>query len=73
LAPKDIPVPAHKFEEFFGISYEKALSNNSVYNAKGACDYLGVDAMELDAIWGKCKKVKLGGGFYCGIVGLYYI
>ena len=62
-------MPTAKFQEFFGLSYEDALSQNLVYNAIDACGYLGVDAMGLDALWGNAKKVKLGGGFYCGIIG----
>ena len=72
LAPKDIPVPAAKFQDFFGLSYETALSEGLVYNAIDACTYLGVDAMGLDELWGSAKKVKLGGGFYCGIIGRGY-
>ena len=73
LAPKDVPVPAAKFQEFFGLSYADALSQNLVYNAIDACGYLGVDAMGLDALWGSAKKVKLGGGFYCGIIGCWLL
>jgi len=44
----------------------------TVYNALDACSYFGVDANALDAAWGKAKKadklVKLGGGFYCGLI-----
>jgi nucleoside diphosphate kinase len=68
LKPKDLPVPAKKFEEFFGKSWEDALKEGSVYNALDACKYLGVDADQLDKLWAKAKKVKFGGGFYCGIV-----
>lgn len=66
--PKDIPVPNAKFEDAFGLSWEDALKSGDVYNAIGACEVLGVDAAGLDALWGSCKKVKLGGGFYCGYI-----
>jgi len=39
-----------------------------VYNALDACTYLGVDADGLDKLWADAKKVKFGGGFYCGII-----
>ena len=68
LKPKDLPVPANKFEEFFGISWKKALDDGLVYNALDACKYLEVDATGLDKLWAKAKKVKFGGGFYCGLV-----
>lgn len=68
LKPTEIPVPADKFEAFFGISWEKALADGSVYNAIDACKVLDVDATGLDAVWSKCKKVKFGGGFYCGVI-----
>ncbi len=68
LKPKDLPVPADKFEKEFGIKWETALKQGIVYNALDACTYLGIDANELDAAWGSAKKVKFGGGFYCGLV-----
>jgi hypothetical protein len=66
LKPSEMPVPAAKFEEAFGLSWKQALADGVVFNALDACKYLGVDAAGLDALWGKCKKVKFGGGFYCG-------
>lgn len=33
-----------------------------------ACEYLQVDAAGLDKAWAPAKKVKFGGGFYCGLV-----
>ena len=72
MKPHQLPVPADKFEEKFGISWEDALAQNKVYNALDACAYLGIDADALDAAWAKAKKadklVKFGGGFYCGLV-----
>lgn len=66
LEPKDIPVPNEKFQGHFNLSWEDALKSGNVYNAKGACQALDVNATQLDELWGKCNKVKLGGGFYCG-------
>lgn len=68
MQPAEMPVPKDKFKEAFGLSWEDALSAKLVYNALDACAVLGVDAMGLDALWAKAKKVKFGGGFYCGLV-----
>jgi hypothetical protein len=68
LKTKDMPVPADKFEAAFGLSWKKALDDNVVYNALDACEVLGVDAAGLDALWASAKKVKFGGGFYCGLI-----
>lgn len=70
LKPDQLNVPNDKFEKQFGLPWEKAKAN--AYNALDACEKLGVDADELSTLWGACKKnnklVKLGGGFYCGLV-----
>jgi hypothetical protein len=68
LKPAQIPVPAAKFEDKFGISWETALADGLVFNALDACKELGVDAEGLDKIWNGADKVKLGGGFYCGLI-----
>lgn len=68
LRPEQIPVPASKFEDKFGLTWETALADNVVYNAMDACTFLGVDANGLDALWNKADKVKFGGGFYCGSI-----
>jgi hypothetical protein len=44
LKPKDMPVPAAKFEEAFGLPWAKALADGLVFNALDACKELGVDA-----------------------------
>ena len=36
LKPAEMPVPAAKFEEAFGLSWKKALSDGVVYNALDA-------------------------------------
>jgi hypothetical protein len=68
LPPAQIPVPAAKFEDKFGLSWETALADGVVFNAMGACKFLGVDAEGLDALWNNADKVKFGGGFYCGSI-----
>jgi nucleoside diphosphate kinase len=76
LEPAELNVPAEKFQKKFGLGWQEALNKGLVYNAKQACEKLGLDAAGLDAEWAKCKKsgnlVKFGGGFYCGsIQGIY--
>lgn len=70
LQPSELNVPEDKFKEQFGLEWKDALAQGVVFNAKGACEKLGVDADALDKIWAKCKAdkkmVKFGGGFYCG-------
>jgi hypothetical protein len=68
LKPEQMPVPADKFEKGMGLPWAQVLKEGSAYNALDACAYLGVDAVALDALWAGCKKVKLGGGFYCGLI-----
>eukprot|EP00968_Pinguiococcus_pyrenoidosus_P007964 scaffold553_cov238-Pinguiococcus_pyrenoidosus.AAC.15 len=72
LKPDQLPVPADRFEEKFGVSWQSVLDEGKAYNAMDACEYLGVDAAGLDGIWGACKKagkmIKFGGGFYCGLI-----
>jgi hypothetical protein len=71
LPAKDIPVPAEKFQAEFGESWEKALKEGRACNALDACKIFQCNAKELDAAWGKSKKVvKFGGGFYCGLVSM---
>ncbi|GAX21272.1 hypothetical protein FisN_1Lh100 [Fistulifera solaris] len=71
LPAKDIPVPADKFQNAFGESWETVLAENRACNAMEACKRFGCDAQQLDEAWGKAEKVeKFGGGFYCGIVSM---
>jgi len=70
LTPDQLTVPNDKFEKQFGCSWESAKPK--AYNALDACAKLGVDAEEMAQLWDECKKknklVKLGGGYYCGLV-----
>eukprot|EP01052_Picozoa_sp_SAG31_P011915 SAG31_NODE_686_length_12815_cov_5.367175_8_plen_771_part_00 len=72
LKPAQLNVPADKFEGQFGIGWQAALDAGKVFNAMDACEKLGLDAEQMDAEWGKCKKakklIKFGGGFYCGLI-----
>jgi len=72
LKPKDMPVPADKFKETFGVDWSAALEKGNVYNAMDAAAYLELDAAGLEKEWRKCKPkgkvVKFGGGFYCAMI-----
>lgn len=66
VKPTDLPVPKDTFESEFGLSWDDALAQGIVYNAADACTFLSYDANQLNDVWQPCKKVKFGGGFYCG-------
>jgi len=51
LDPKDMAVPADKFEAFYGEKWEDVLANGKVANALQACERLGVDANGLEKAW----------------------
>merc|ERR1719262_663264 len=69
LTPDKLNVPADKFKEQFGLEWADVLKDGKALNAQDACEKFGIDADELDKMWGNAKKeknlVKLGGGFYC--------
>jgi len=71
--PSELNVPKEKFKEFFGVEWDDVLKEEKAYNAKDACEKLGVDGEKLDSMWFTLKKekklVKFGGGFYCGQLG----
>lgn len=52
-------MPAAKFEDKFGLSWESALKQGKVFNALDACKHLNIDADEIDKAWGPAKKVKV--------------
>jgi hypothetical protein len=72
LKPADMPVPADKFESAFGVAWAEVLEGGKAYNALDACEYFGVDSEGINELWqavaAEKKLVKLGGGFYCGLV-----
>lgn len=72
LKPAELNVPDDKFSKQFGLSFKDALATGNVYNALDACDKLGCSADEMAKAWSDCKSanklVKLGGGFYCGLI-----
>jgi len=75
LVPSELNVPDKgkaDFKKMFGLSWEDALSQGLVFNAKDGATKLGVDGAGLDAKWGQLSRgkdlIKFGGGFYCGKV-----
>jgi hypothetical protein len=72
LQPHELNPPKQKFADKFGISWDDAIAAGKLFNAKDACAKLGVDAAGLDAAFraGEAagKTLKLGGGFYCGLI-----
>lgn len=69
LQPSELNIPKEKFKATFGVEWDECMAKGIVFNAKGACEELGVDGEGLDKIWAVAKKekklVKFGGGFYC--------
>merc|ERR1719197_1175128 len=69
LKPDKLNIPTDKFKEQFGLEWADVLKDGKALNAADACEKFGIDADELDKMWGAAKKsknlVKLGGGFYC--------
>jgi len=74
LKPSELNVPNDKFQKHFGMSWADCQAKGLAFNALDACEVLGCDAAAINAAWGVAKKkdklVKLGGGFYCGLVEL---
>jgi len=72
LKPDQLNVPNDKFEKQFGLTWQDALATGKVFNALDGCAHLGLDADQMGDAWNAAKKndklVKLGGGFYCGLV-----
>jgi len=70
--PDKLNVPLKIFEDFFGESWSKVLSEGRAVNALQACKRFQCDAQTLNEAWRNSesisKVVKLGGGFYCGLV-----
>jgi len=73
LKPSELNVPAKgkaQFEKMFGMSWEDAIAQGKVYNAKDACEKLSCDGAGLEKKWRKLTRgkdlIKFGGGFYCG-------
>jgi len=81
LSPSELnvqPKAKDAFKKAFGMTWESALSQGLVYNAKDACTKLNIDSVALDAKWSTLNKgvnlIKFGGGFYAGQVdGIFVI
>ena len=69
LPAAEIAVPADKFQSEFGELWDTVLSENRACNAMDACERFDCTVEELNEAWAQSRKVvKLGGGFYCGLV-----
>ena len=69
LPAAEIPVPADRFLSEFGEEWETVLRDKRAFNAMDACKEFNCTVEELNEAWAQAKKVvKLGGGFYCGLV-----
>lgn len=72
LPPSELNVPKPKFQDKFGADWDATLADGKIFNAKQACEKLGLDSEQLNTEWAKAKKanklVKFGGGFYCGLI-----
>jgi len=70
LTPDQLPVDDAKFQACFGIPWEAALP--TAYNAMDAMQALESNVDEITQLWAAAKEngklVKLGGGFYCGLM-----
>jgi hypothetical protein len=70
--PSELNVPNDKFKEQFGIDWKEALDSGKVFNALDGCKEFGCDATGMATAWDEAKEakklVKLGGGFYCGLL-----
>ena len=70
--PAELNVPADKFKDAFGVEWADVLAEGKAYNAMDACEVLGLEADALEAANVAASKdgklVKLGGGFYCGLI-----
>jgi len=70
--PNELSVPNDKFKDQFGLDFQAASDSGKVFNALDGCAELGLDADGMATAWNAAKDakqlVKLGGGFYCGLV-----
>jgi hypothetical protein len=80
LKPSQLNVPDKgkaQFQEMFGETWDSAVAANKVFNAKDACEKLGIDAIALEAKWRQLTAgknlIKFGGGFYCGKLDDIYV
>jgi len=72
--PNELNVPNDKFKATFNIDWDDALKSGKVFNALDGCKEFGCGAEEMATAWGEAqnngKLVKLGGGFYCGLLSI---
>lgn len=62
--------PKEEFKKLFGLSWEDAIKQGVVFNAKDTADKLGIKPLEVGEKFGKLQRgvdsLKFGGGFYVG-------
>ena len=75
LRPEELTLPSSSFVRFqkkFGMSWSDALEDELLHNAAEASELLEVSGEVLGQAWMECvssgKMVKLGRGFYCGLI-----
>ena len=80
IKPKDLEVSSKAkgdFEKAFGLTWDDAVKQGKVFNAKDACELLQISGTDLDELWSKTKRgttlIKFGGGFYCAKIGEIFI
>ena len=74
LKPAELNVPKEKFKAQFDEEWDAAIADGKLFNAMDACTHLNIDVPTLNTAWQAAqaakKLVKLGGGFYCGLLEL---
>jgi len=70
--PAELNVDNEKFKAQFGKDFKEVLDAGVCFNALDGCKEFGIDATAMAGAWDKAKEdkklVKLGGGFYCGLL-----
>jgi nucleoside diphosphate kinase len=61
-----------EFEKKFKIAWSVAVKKKLVYSSRGSSELFGISPQTLNQAWMECvgngKMVKLGRGFYCGLI-----
>ena len=71
MKPKELNVPTEKFADFFGEEWGTVLAENRAFNAIDMKAKLGDDDAKFEELWDATadgKRIKFGGGFYCGCI-----
>ena len=71
MKPAELNVPEDKFKEYFGEEWATVKEEDRTFNAIDMQAKLGVDGEAFEALWDATadgKRIKFGGGFYCGCI-----